>query len=46
MILVEQNVGALEVSDVALVVQKGVVQAEVSGEGLRDSARLREMLLG
>jgi len=45
-ILVEQNVGALEVSDLALVLQKGLVQAEVRGEGLRDSTRLREMLLG
>jgi branched-chain amino acid transport system ATP-binding protein len=45
-ILVEQNVGALEVSDLALIVQKGLVQAEVRGEGLRDSTRLREMLLG
>jgi branched-chain amino acid transport system ATP-binding protein len=45
-ILVEQNVGALEVADLALVLQKGVVEAEVRGEGLRDSTRLREMLLG
>ena len=45
-ILVEQNVGALEISDVALVMQKGLVEAEVRGEGLKDSAALREMLLG
>ena len=45
-ILVEQNVGALEVADLALVLQKGVVEAEVRGDDLRDSSRLREMLLG
>ena len=45
-ILVEQNVGALDVADLALVLQKGVIEAEVRGEGLRDSTRLREMLLG
>ncbi|HEX7168803.1 MAG TPA: ABC transporter ATP-binding protein [Acidimicrobiales bacterium] len=45
-ILVEQNIGALEVADLALVLQKGVVEAEVRGDDLRDSTRLREMLLG
>jgi branched-chain amino acid transport system ATP-binding protein len=45
-ILVEQNVGALNVADVALVLQKGVIEAEVRGEDLKDSTRLREMLLG
>ena len=45
-ILVEQNVGALDVADLALVLQKGVVEAVVRGDDLRDSTRLREMLLG
>ena len=45
-ILVEQNVGALAIADVGIVLQKGVVQAEVRGEGLRDAARLRQLYLG
>jgi branched-chain amino acid transport system ATP-binding protein len=45
-ILVEQNVGALDVADVAVILQKGVIEAEVRGEDLKDSTRLRQMLLG
>ena len=45
-ILVEQNVGALAIADVGIVLQKGVVQAEVRGDELRDADRLRHLYLG
>ena len=45
-VLVEQNVGALAIADVGIVLQKGVVQAEVRGEELRDAGRLRQLYLG
>jgi branched-chain amino acid transport system ATP-binding protein len=45
-ILVEQNVGALVMADLGVVVGKGVVEAEIRGDELRDPVRLRELYLG
>ncbi len=45
-VLVEQNVGALEVADVALVMEHGAIVAEFRGEQLRDPAAVRRIFLG
>ena len=45
-ILVEQNVGALEVADVGFFVQKGVIEAELRGDELADTERIRHLYLG
>jgi branched-chain amino acid transport system ATP-binding protein len=45
-ILVEQNVGALEVADVGYFVDKGVVTATLRGKDLKDNDRVRALYLG
>jgi branched-chain amino acid transport system ATP-binding protein len=45
-ILIEQNVGALEVADVGLVMEQGRIVAEVRGEELDNPAKVREIFLG
>jgi branched-chain amino acid transport system ATP-binding protein len=45
-ILVEQNVGALKIADVGFFVQKGVIEAELRGEELDDTERVRHLYLG
>ncbi|MGH9186406.1 MAG: ABC transporter ATP-binding protein [Acidimicrobiales bacterium] len=45
-ILVEQNVGALETADVGFFMQKGVIEAELRGDELADNDRIRRLYLG
>ena len=46
-ILVEANISALDIADVAVVFEKGVIVAEVRGKELRQGgARIRELVLG
>jgi branched-chain amino acid transport system ATP-binding protein len=45
-LLVEQNVGALEVADVGYFVDKGVVSATLRGKQLKDNDRIRALYLG
>ncbi|HEX2027436.1 MAG TPA: ABC transporter ATP-binding protein [Nitriliruptorales bacterium] len=45
-ILIEQNVGALEVADVALVMEQGRIVAELSGDDLQDPSSVRRFFLG
>ncbi len=45
-ILVEQNVGALEVADVGFFVDQGVVSATLRGKALSDGERIRGLYLG
>ncbi len=45
-ILIEQNLGALAVADVALVMEQGTVAAELRGEQLQDSASVGRIVLG
>lgn len=45
-ILIEQNVGALEVADVALVMEQGTIVAEFSGDELEDPTKVRQIFLG
>ena len=45
-IMIEQNIGALSVADVGLVMEQGTIIAEVRGEELEDPSRLREIFLG
>lgn len=45
-VLVEQNVGALEVADVALVMEQGTVVAERRGAELDDPTSMRRIFLG
>jgi branched-chain amino acid transport system ATP-binding protein len=45
-ILVEQNVGALRVADIGFFVQKGVIEAELRGDELHDTERVRGLYLG
>jgi branched-chain amino acid transport system ATP-binding protein len=45
-LLVEQNVGALEVADVGYFVDQGVVTAELRGKELADGDRIRSLYLG
>jgi branched-chain amino acid transport system ATP-binding protein len=45
-IMIEQNIGALSVADVGLVMEQGTIIAEVRGEELEDPSQLREIFLG
>ena len=45
-LLVEQNVGALEVADVGFFVDQGVVTATLRGKELTDGDRIRSLYLG
>ena len=45
-ILVEQNVGALDVADVGYFMQQGTIVAELRGAELRDTERVRTLYLG
>jgi branched-chain amino acid transport system ATP-binding protein len=45
-LLIEQNVGALEVADVGLVMQQGQVIRELRGDELRDRSAVSRLLLG
>jgi branched-chain amino acid transport system ATP-binding protein len=45
-ILVEQNVGALDVADVGFFVDQGVVTETLRGKALRDGDRIRALYLG
>jgi branched-chain amino acid transport system ATP-binding protein len=45
-LLVEQNVGALEVADVGFFVDQGVVSATLRGKELHDGDRIRSLYLG
>ena len=45
-IMVEQNVGALEVADVGFFVDQGVVTATLRGDELTDGERIRSLYLG
>ena len=45
-LLVEQNVGALEVADVGFFVDQGVVSATLRGKDLSDGDRIRSLYLG
>jgi ABC-type branched-subunit amino acid transport system ATPase component len=44
--MIEQNIGALSVADVGLVMEQGTIIAEVRGEELEDPSQLREIFLG
>jgi len=44
--MVEANISALEVADVGIVFQKGVITAEIRGKQLKQGAKLRELVLG
>ena len=45
-ILVEANISALEIADMGLVFEKGVIQAEVRGRDLKNPAQVRQLLMG
>ncbi|MDP1793991.1 MAG: branched-chain amino acid ABC transporter ATP-binding protein, partial [Acidimicrobiales bacterium] len=45
-ILVEQNIGALEVADVGFFVDQGVVTQTLRGKQLKDGDRIRALYLG
>lgn len=45
-LLIEQNVGALEVADVGIVMAQGRVVTELRGEELRDRGKVSELLMG
>ena len=45
-ILIEQNVGALAVANVGLVMEQGTIVAEVRGDELRNPERVRRAFLG
>jgi len=45
-LLIEQNVGALDVADVGLVMEQGRIVARLEGEQLEDPTELRKMFLG
>jgi branched-chain amino acid transport system ATP-binding protein len=45
-LLVEQNVGALEVADVGFFVDQGQVTATLRGKDLSDGDRIRSLYLG
>ncbi len=44
--LVEQNVGALEVADVGYFMEQGAIIAELRGDDLRDTERIARLYLG
>jgi branched-chain amino acid transport system ATP-binding protein len=45
-IMVEANISALDVADVGIVFQKGVITNVIRGKELKQGAKLREMVLG
>jgi branched-chain amino acid transport system ATP-binding protein len=45
-IMVEANISALDVADVGIVFQKGVITNVIRGTQLKEGAKLREMVLG
>jgi branched-chain amino acid transport system ATP-binding protein len=45
-VLVEQNVAALDIADVGLVMEQGSLIMQVRGEELRDPVRVRKALMG
>jgi branched-chain amino acid transport system ATP-binding protein len=45
-ILVEANISALEIADMGLVFEKGVIRAEVRGKELENPAQVRQLLMG
>jgi branched-chain amino acid transport system ATP-binding protein len=45
-LLIEQNVGALEIADVGLVMQQGRVIRELRGDELRDRGTVSQLLIG
>jgi branched-chain amino acid transport system ATP-binding protein len=45
-ILVEANISALDIADMGLVFEKGVIQAEVRGQELKNPAQVRQLLMG
>ncbi|MEY2567863.1 MAG: branched-chain amino acid transport system ATP-binding protein [Actinomycetota bacterium] len=45
-ILVEANISALDIADVGIVFEKGVIVAEVRGDELRRGGKVRDILLG
>jgi branched-chain amino acid transport system ATP-binding protein len=45
-ILVEANISALEIADVGIVFEKGVIVAEIRGKELKQGAKVRELVLG
>ena len=45
-LMIEQNVGALDVADVALVMEQGRIVRELRGEQLADRALVSEVLMG
>jgi branched-chain amino acid transport system ATP-binding protein len=45
-ILVEANISALEIADVGIVFQKGVITDVLRGKQLKDAGRVRQLVLG
>lgn len=45
-IMIEQNVGALDVADVGLVMEQGALTLEVRGDELKDPSAVRRALMG
>lgn len=45
-ILIEQNIGALDVADVGIVMEQGGIAMTVHGDDLLDPAAVRKVLLG
>jgi branched-chain amino acid transport system ATP-binding protein len=45
-LMIEQNVGALDVADVGLVMEQGRMVKEIRGERLRDRSEVTEILMG
>ena len=45
-ILIEQNIAALEAADVGLVMEQGRIISELRGKELRDPAEVRKVFLG
>jgi len=45
-ILIEQNIGALEVADVGLVMEQGTIVSELRGSALKNPADVRKVFLG
>jgi branched-chain amino acid transport system ATP-binding protein len=45
-ILVEANISALDIADMGLVFEKGVIRAEVRGKELENPAQVRQLLMG
>ena len=45
-IMIEQNIGALDVASVGLIMEQGTIVSEVRGEDLADPDRVRKVFLG